>query len=334
MFVDRVVIYVKGGDGGRGMVSFHREKYVPRGGPDGGDGGDGGSVIIRAVAGTDSLAGVTHRKHWRAHPGAPGGGSNKAGRNGHDLVIAVPPGTVVRDRDRGNILRDLTEEGQEVIVALGGRGGRGNAHFATPTDRAPRYAEPGEPGEERWVVLELKLIADVGIIGLPNAGKSTLLSRLTRAQPEIADYPFTTKHPNLGVVHLGGDRQLVLADLPGLIEGAHEGVGLGLEFLRHVERTRVLLHLVEPLPSDGSDPLHNYRVVRGELEQHRRDLADKPEVVAVSKAELTGSSEVRARLQSELGRPVLALSAVTGQGCAEVLQALLAQLAQADATPA
>jgi GTP-binding protein len=241
---------------------------------------------------------------------------------------------VVRDRDRGNILRDLTEEGQEVIVALGGRGGRGNAHFATPTDRAPRYAEPGEPGEERWVVLELKLIADVGIIGLPNAGKSTLLSRLTRAQPEIADYPFTTKHPNLGVVHLGGDRQLVLADLPGLIEGAHEGVGLGLEFLRHVERTRVLLHLVEPLPSDGSDPLHNYRVVRGELEQHRRDLADKPEVVAVSKAELTGSSEVRARLQSELGRPVLALSAVTGQGCAEVLQALLAQLAQADATPA
>lgn len=326
MFVDRLVIYVRGGDGGRGMVSFHREKYVPRGGPDGGDGGDGGSVIVRAVAGTDSLAGVTHRKHWRAKPGAAGGSSHKAGRDGQDLVIAVPPGTVVRDRDRGHVLRDLTAPGQEVIVARGGRGGRGNAHFATPTNRAPRQAEPGEPGEERWIVLELKLIADVGIIGLPNAGKSTLLSRLTRAQPEIADYPFTTKYPNLGVVYLGGDQQMVLADLPGLIEGAHEGIGLGLEFLRHVERTRVLLHLVEPLPADGSDPVHNYRVVRQEIEQHRQELAAKPEIVAVSKAELTGSSQVRECLEREIGRPVLALSAVTGQGCAEVLQALRRQL--------
>ncbi|HMP59236.1 MAG TPA: Obg family GTPase CgtA, partial [Gemmatales bacterium] len=279
-------------------------------------------------AGTDSLAGVVHRKHWRAKPGAPGSGSNKSGRNGIDVVIAVPPGTVVRDRDRGHVLRDLTEEGQEVVVAKGGRGGRGNAHFATPTDRAPRHAEPGEPGEERWIVLELKLIADVGIVGLPNAGKSTLLSRLTRATPEIADYPFTTKHPNLGVAYLGGERQLVLADLPGLIEGAHTGVGLGHEFLRHVERTRLLLHLVEPEPVDGTDPLHNYRVVRQELEQHHEELAAKPEVVAISKAELTGSAGVRERLEQELGRPVLALSAVTGAGCAEVLQALVRLLAE------
>lgn len=323
MFVDRVIIYVKGGDGGQGMVSFHREKYVPRGGPDGGDGGDGGSVIIRAVAGTDSLAGVTHRKHWRAVDGAKGGPCNRSGRSGKDVVIAVPPGTVIRDRDRGFVIRDLTEENQEVVVAHGGRGGRGNQHFATPVDRAPRHAEPGEPGEERWLVLELKVIADVGIIGLPNAGKSTLLSRLTRAHPEIADYPFTTKYPNLGVVYIGGDKSLVLADLPGLIEGAHQGVGLGLEFLRHTERTRVLVHLVEPLPLDGSDPIHNYHIVRKELEQHSRELATKPEIVVVSKAELTGSEETQQRLAEHLGKPVLRLSSVTGKGLADVIEAVL-----------
>ncbi len=333
MFVDRVAIYVKGGDGGRGCLSFRREKYVPKGGPDGGDGGDGGSVIVRAVAGTDSLADIAHRKHWRAEKGGAGGTANCHGRNGADLIIAVPPGTIIRDRDRGHVLRDLVHPGDEVVVGQGGKGGRGNASFATSVNRTPRQTQPGIPGEERWIVLELKVIADVGLIGLPNAGKSTLLSRLSAARPEIADYPFTTKHPNLGIVTLGDDRRFVLADLPGLIEGAHAGVGLGHEFLRHVERTRVLVHLVEPLPPDGSDPLHNYRTIRHELELHSRALADKPEIVAVSKAELTGSEEVRARLERELGREVLAISAVTGQNLAKLvgrIAELLAALGPAD----
>jgi GTP-binding protein len=331
MFVDRVTIFVKGGDGGRGCCSFRREKYIPRGGPDGGDGGDGGSVLVRAVAGTDNLAEIVYRKHWRAKSGGAGGSANCHGRRAEDLFIRVPPGTLVLDRDRLNILRDLTEDGQEVNVARGGRGGRGNLAFATSTNRAPRETQPGTPGEERWIVLELKVIADAGLIGLPNAGKSTLLSRLSQAQPKIADYPFTTKHPNLGVVTLGGERVCVLADLPGLIEGAHSGVGLGHEFLRHVERTRVLVHLVEPHPPDGSDPIMDYRVVRQELELHGCDLASKPEIVAVSKAELTGSKEVRARLHKELGREVLAISAVTGEGLSDLVRALVEHLAQVTA---
>ena len=319
MFVDRVEIFVKGGDGGRGMCSFRREKYVPKGGPDGGDGGDGGSVVIRAVAGTDSLAEIVNRKFWKADAGGPGGTGNCTGRNGKDLVIAVPPGTIIRDRDRGHVLRDLTEPGDEVIVAQGGRGGRGNKFFATATNRTPREFQPGVPGEERHLALELKVIADAGLIGLPNAGKSTLLSRLSQAHPEIADYPFTTKHPNLGVVSVGGERVFVVADLPGLIEGAHAGVGLGHEFLRHVERTRVLVHLVEPLPPDGSDPLENYRKIRRELELYTAALADKPEVIAVSKSELTGSDAVRDRLARELRREVIGISAVTGQGLAQLV---------------
>jgi GTP-binding protein len=235
-------------------------------------------------------------------------------------VIEVPPGTVIRDRDRGNVLRDLTEAGQQVIVGHGGRGGRGNRAFATATNRAPRETQPGTAGEERWIILELKMIADAGLIGLPNAGKSTLLSRLSRAQPEIADYPFTTKHPNLGLVSVDRDRAFVLADLPGLIEGAHAGIGLGHEFLRHVERTRVLVHLVEPFPADGSDPMHTYHIIRRELELHSTALAEKPEIVAVSKCELTGSEEVRQRLACEIGRDVVAISAVTGQGLAQLVR--------------
>ena len=330
MFVDRVTLYVKGGDGGRGCCSFRREKYVPRGGPDGGDGGDGGDVIVRTVAGTDNLAGIAHRKHWRAQRGGGGQGDNCHGRRGRDVVIDVPPGTLIRDRDRGNILRDLTEAGQQVVVAHGGRGGRGNKAFATATNRAPRETQPGTLGEERWIILELKMIADAGLIGLPNAGKSTLLSRLSRAHPEIADYPFTTKHPNLGLVTVGRDRAFVLADLPGLIEGAHGGVGLGHQFLRHVERTRVLVHLVEPLPADGSDPANSYQIIRRELELHSQALADKPEIVAISKCELTGSEEVRQRLQRELGREVLAVSAVTGQGLSQLVQKVVELI---DATP-
>jgi GTPase len=328
MFVDRVIVYVKGGDGGRGCCSFRREKYIPRGGPDGGDGGDGGDVIVRAVAGTDSLAEVVHRKHWRAQRGGAGLGSNCHGRRGKDMVITVPPGTLILDRDRHNVLRDLTEAGQNVTVAHGGRGGRGNRAFATATNQAPREYQPGTPGEERWIVLELKVIADAGLIGLPNAGKSTLLSRLSHATPEVADYPFTTKSPNLGLVAINGERAFVLADLPGLIEGAHSGIGLGHDFLRHVERTRVLVHLVEPLPLDGSDPLHNYQVIRRELELHGHGLGAKPEVVAVSKAELTGSEEARQRLADALGCEVLAVSAATGQGLARLVGAVVSRLAE------
>jgi GTP-binding protein len=334
-FVDRVTIFVKAGDGGAGCCSFRREKYVPRGGPNGGDGGDGGNVIVRAVAGTDSLAEIVNRKHWRAEPGGRGTPADCHGKRADDLIIVVPPGTIVYDRDHGNVLRDLTTAGDEVNVARGGRGGRGNKAFATATNRAPRQTQPGTPGEERWIVLELKVIADAGLIGLPNAGKSTLLSRLSQAHPEIADYPFTTKHPNLGMVMIGGERAFVLADLPGLIEGAHSGVGLGHEFLRHVERTRVLVHLVEPLPADGSDPLENYRTIRRELELYRSDLAAKPEVIAISKSELTGSGDVRSRMEQELGRPVLAISAVTGQGLADLVRAVVTLLSEvaAEASP-
>jgi GTP-binding protein len=235
------------------------------------------------------------------------------------LLIRVPPGTVIYDRDRGNVLRDLADAGQEVIVAHGGRGGRGNKSFASPTNRTPREYQPGVPGEERWLVLELKVIADAGLVGLPNAGKSTLLSRLSQAHPEIADYPFTTKYPNLGTVKIGDDNAFVVADLPGLIEGASSGVGLGHEFLRHVERTRVLVHLVEPFPTDDADPVQNYRNIRRELELYSPTLMEKPEIVAVSKCELTGSEEVRARLERELGKEVLAISAVTGQGLAKLV---------------
>jgi GTP-binding protein len=324
MFVDRVELYVKGGDGGRGAATFRREKYVPKGGPDGGDGGDGGSVIVRAVANADNLAPLIQMKHWRAKSGEPGAGAKCAGKNAPDLIIPVPPGTIVRDRDRGNLLKDLVKVGDEVTVGKGGRGGRGNVHFKSATNRAPRQFEPGEDGEERWVSLELKVIADAGLVGFPNAGKSTLLSRLSRATPEIAPYPFTTKHPNLGIVTLGGDASFVLADLPGLIEGAAQGVGLGHEFLRHVERTRVLIHLVEPFPADGSDPVKNYHAIRKELREYSEFLSEKPEVVCVSKAELTGADEVAKKLADDLGHEVLLISAVTGQGLAK----LVGQVAQ------
>ncbi|HEY2910966.1 MAG TPA: GTPase ObgE [Gemmataceae bacterium] len=319
MFVDRIELFVKGGDGGRGMVSFRREKYVPKGGPDGGDGGDGGSVIIRADPNADNLAGLTMKKHWRARHGEPGTGAKCAGASAESIVLLVPPGTIVRDRERGNILKDLVKPGDELIAAKGGQGGRGNVHFKSSTNRAPRQFEPGEDGEERWISLELKVIADAGLVGFPNAGKSTLLSRLSRATPEIAPYPFTTKHPNLGIVTLGGDAGFVLADLPGLIEGAAQGVGLGHEFLRHVERTRVLIHLVEPFPSDGSDPVKNYHTIRKELRDYVVPLHTKPEIVCVSKAELTGAEDVQKRLEKDLDREVLLISAVTGQGLSKLV---------------
>ncbi|MFO0915459.1 MAG: GTPase ObgE [Pirellulales bacterium] len=343
MFVDRVQIEVQAGDGGNGCCSFRREKYVPRGGPDGGNGGDGGSVIIRAKPGVDSLAALAQHKHWRAVRGQHGQGSDCHGRKAADLIIDVPPGTLVIDARDHFVLKDLAQENDQVIAARGGRGGKGNLHFKSSTNRAPRQCTPGEEGEIRRLVLELKLIADVGLIGKPNAGKSTALSRLTRARPEIADYPFTTKHPNLGIVELF-DRTFVLADIPGLIEGAHLGVGLGHEFLRHVERTRVLVHLVEPSPTDESDPIRNYWSIRDELRQYDASLAERPEIIAVSKAELPGAEAVRDQLIEETrqaaqqsGRPapqVLLFSAATGVGVTELLTAVLQLLDQADAAEA
>ena len=319
MFVDRAEIEVVAGNGGNGCVSFRRERYVPRGGPDGGDGGNGGHVIIVAKDGVDSLSALSHRRFWKAERGAHGQGSNKHGRQGKDHVIEVPPGTVVRDLEGQFILKDFGAADDQVIAARGGRGGRGNAHFKSSTNRAPREAQPGQDGETRKLSLELKMIADVGLLGKPNAGKSTLLSRLSRARPEIADYPFTTKYPNLGLVQIDQDRAFVMADIPGLIEGAHAGIGLGHEFLRHVERTRVLIHLVEPAPMDGTDPIENYLSIRDELLQYDAPLADRPEVVAVTKAELPDAEQIRDALRDRIDRPVHLVSAVTGLGLREML---------------
>jgi GTP-binding protein len=330
MFVDRVTVEVEAGRGGDGCVSFRREKFVPRGGPDGGDGGDGGSVILRAVEGVDSLAALAHRKHCKAESGQPGGSANCTGRAGADLVIDVPPGTLVTDAVHEHLIKDLARPGDTVVAARGGKRGYGNLHFKSATNRAPRQSTRGGEAETRLLVLELKVIADVGLIGQPNAGKSTLLSRLSRARPEIADYPFTTKHPNLGIVRLSADRSFVLADIPGLIEGAHAGHGLGHEFLRHVERAGILVHLVEPFPADGSDPLANYRVVRRELAHYDVHLAHRPEIVAVTKIELPGAPAVRDALAAALDCQVLAISAVTGSGLDRLLHAVARALDERD----
>ncbi len=331
MFVDRVTIEVEAGKGGDGCVSFRREKYIPRGGPDGGDGGDGGSVVLVAEAGVDSLSALVHRKRWKAKRGGNGSGQNRHGASADDVVIRVPPGTVVIDADHGHALKDLVEAGDSVTAAHGGKGGKGNTRFKSAVNQVPRESTRGGDAECRRLTLELKVIADVGLVGLPNAGKSTLLSRVSRARPEIADYPFTTKTPHLGIVHIDMDRTLVMADIPGLIEGAHAGVGLGHEFLRHVERTRVLVHLVEPTPVDGSDPVENYRAIRRELVEYGHGLAERPEVLAVSKAELPGAEEVRAQLADASGHDVVLFSSVTGQGLDRLLQTAHAALQQARA---
>lgn len=326
MFVDRVDIEVIAGNGGDGCLSFRREKYVPRGGPDGGDGGDGGSVIIVARAGVNSLVGVASKKIWKAGRGQHGMGANRHGRNGESQTIAVAPGTVVTDAEGGYVLKDLAEDGDSVIAARGGKGGKGNARFKSATNQAPRQFTRGDEGEHRKIVLELKVIADVGLIGKPNAGKSTLLSRLSRARPEIADYPFTTKHPNLGRVRIDLDRSFVMADIPGLIEGAHHGAGLGHEFLRHIERSGILVHLVEPGPLDQTDPVENYFAIREELKAYKVELDNRPEVVCVTKAELPGADEVYRRLEQRLSRPVLLISAVTGQGLNRLVGEITTQL--------
>lgn len=323
MFVDQVTIFCKAGDGGSGSASFRREAHVPRGGPDGGDGGRGGHIIIEADENVSSLVHLVGVRHWVASGGEPGHGSLKTGRDGHDTVIRVPPGTILRDLKRGHILKDLISHGDKVIVAKGGDGGKGNVRFMSSTNRAPREFGPGDPGEQRDIGLELKVIADMGLIGKPNAGKSTLLSRLSRATPEIANYPFTTKYPNLGIVRVGQERQFVLADIPGLIEGAHAGVGLGHEFLRHVERTKALIHLVEPAPDDQTDPVENYLQIREELRLYDEELAARPEIVVVTKSELPDADAAAELLEERIGRPVLKISAVTGRGLPQLLQATI-----------
>lgn len=326
MFVDRVAIDVAAGDGGDGCSSFRRERFVPRGGPDGGDGGHGGSVVLVAAEGVDSLSVLAHKKHWRADRGRHGEGSNRTGRSGKDLFIEVPLGTIVLDRKHDLLIKDLTSVGDQVTAARGGKGGKGNVHFKSSTNRAPRETTKGERGEHRELLLELKVIADVGLIGKPNAGKSTLLSRLTRARPEIADYPFTTKHPNLGKVQVDFDRSFIMADIPGLIEGAHEGVGLGHDFLRHIQRTGVLVHLVEPQPMDGSDPIANYQNIRSELIQFDETLGERPEIVAVTKAEIGQADAVRDGLAALMDAEPLVISAVTGQGLNHLTGAIVRAL--------
>ncbi len=326
MFVDEVEILVQAGRGGDGCMSFRREKFVPRGGPDGGDGGDGGSVIVRAQEAVDSLTALAHRKEWKAKNGEPGRGAQCHGASADDLVIRVPPGTLVIDAAEGFVLKDLVCSGDEVVVARGGKGGKGNVHFKSSTNRAPRQTTPGGDGAARRLRLELKLIADVGLVGKPNAGKSTLLSRLSRARPEIAPYPFTTKYPNLGRVQIDIERSFILADVPGLIEGAHAGAGLGHEFLRHIQRAGILVHLVEPAPLDGSDPVANYRAIREELERFDPRLGERPEIVAVTKADLPEAAAIREQLAAKLDRPVLLVSAVTGQGLNELIAAVVLAL--------
>ncbi len=328
MFVDRVQIELQAGKGGDGCCSFRREKYVPRGGPDGGDGGDGASIILEARLGVNSLAAYANRRMYRASKGGPGQGALRHGRNGRDQRLFVPPGTTVIDAEHGFVIKDLKNPGDEFVVARGGKGGKGNTHFKSSTNRTPRESTAGEPGEARDVILELKSIADVGLVGKPNAGKSTLLSRLTSARPEIADYPFTTKHPNLGIVDVDDQRSFVLADIPGLIEGASEGIGLGHEFLRHVQRAGVLVHLVEPAPADQTDPIENYQSIRAELADYDASLAERDEIIVVSKSEIEGADQVRQALQSVSEHQVFSISAITGQGLPELIAEIIRHVQQ------
>jgi GTP-binding protein len=320
MFVDEVRVYLKAGDGGSGALSFRREKYVPHGGPDGGDGGRGGDVILRVAAGETTLSAYRGRHHYRAGSGGGGAGANRHGKDGDDLVLEVPPGTVVR-RDDGSVVRDLRVAGETVIAARGGRGGRGNARFATARDRAPRLAERGEPGEEGWFILELRLVADIGLLGLPNAGKSTLLSRLTNARPKVGDYPFTTIQPELGILERDG-KGLVLADLPGLIEGAHAGRGLGDLFLRHASRCRAFLHVLD---ASDEEAYAGFLAVREEVRLYDPEIAERPYVVALNKLDLPTAREAENALRSNLeslGSQVYAISAASGQGLAELADAI------------
>ncbi len=329
MFIDRAVVHVVGGAGGAGASSFRREKFVPKGGPDGGDGGAGGSVFVRADANLATLLDYRYRTEWKAERGQHGKGKNMTGKSGADLYLPVPPGTEVRDAVTGERVGEVLTSGDTVLVAKSGRGGRGNARFATPTHRSPREWEPGEYGEERRLELVLKLIADVGLLGEPNAGKSTLLSVISAARPKIADYPFTTLEPHLGVVALSGDRTFVAADIPGIIEGAHLGKGLGLKFLQHVERTRLVAVLV---PVDSPDPQATYELLLREAASYSPELAAKPLVVVLTKVDLLPPASRLPTIHTQAGAPVVAISAVTGAGVPELLETLWQSLRAGIAT--
>jgi len=322
MFIDEAQIWVKAGDGGDGRISFRREKYIPKGGPDGGDGGRGGNVYFQAIENLDTLMDFTGKHHWRAENGRTGSGSNKHGANGQDLIINVPPGTLIYDADLNLLLKDLNEVGLKVCICRGGRGGKGNKAFATPTNQAPKYAEPGKKGQERNIRLELKLIADVGLVGMPNAGKSTLISRCSAARPKIADYPFTTTEPVLGIVELSDFRRFVMADIPGLIEGAHKGAGLGFEFLKHIERTRIIVHILDIMPADGSDPAENYTRLRREMELYSKALVEKDEVIVANKIDLDPDYKIVKELRKKLPQPIHSISAVTGSRIKELTEML------------
>jgi GTP-binding protein len=331
MFIDRAKIHVRGGDGGNGVTAFRREKFVPRGGPSGGDGGRGGSVYLESTESLNTLLHFRYNPEHTAGRGRHGEGSNRHGADADDIVLKVPVGAVVTDELSGEVVHDFTRPGEKVLLAAGGRGGRGNAQFATPTNRAPRYHEEGRPGKERWLTIELKLIADVGLVGLPNAGKSTLISRISAARPKIADYPFTTLEPHLGVVDLGEYKTLVVADIPGLIEGAHAGVGLGDRFLRHIERTKLLLHLVD-VSGQSEDPVQDYQVVTRELALYSPAVAAKPKLVVATKLDALDDP---ARLQilqafcETEGLEFRSISAAAGQGLKELLYAVQRRLADA-----
>jgi len=330
-FVDEVKIHVKAGDGGRGCVSFRREKFVPMGGPDGGDGGGGGDVWFRVDNELGTLLDFRYKVHYKADSGGHGMGKKMHGKGGEDLIVRVPPGTLIHDAETGELLADLTEPDQQVLLLKGGMGGRGNARFVSSTNRAPRHAQPGTPGEERSLRLELKLLADVGLVGMPNAGKSTLISAVSAARPKIADYPFTTLVPNLGVVRYAGYKTFVMADIPGLIKGASEGHGLGTRFLKHVERTDLFLHLVDLSELQTGDPLENFEMINRELRRHKPELLEKTQLVVLSKMDIT---EVRVRAEEVLpwfssrGYRVFPISAVTGAGIKELVTVIGRELEQ------
>ncbi|MFC5558152.1 GTPase ObgE [Ureibacillus thermophilus] len=321
MFVDHVKIYVKGGDGGDGMVAFRREKYVPYGGPAGGDGGNGGNVVFEVDEGLRTLMDFRYNRHFKASRGENGMSKGMHGKNAKDLIVKVPPGTVVINEETGKVIADLVEHGQQAIIAKGGRGGRGNMRFATPANPAPEIAEKGEPGQELNVILELKLLADVGLVGYPSVGKSTLLSVVSAAKPKIGAYHFTTIVPNLGVVETDDGRSFVMADLPGLIEGAHQGVGLGIQFLRHIERTRVIVHVVDMSGMEGRDPYEDYVTINKELEQYDLRLTERPQIVVANKMDMPGAEENLAEFKKKLGDDikVFPISAITKQGLKPLL---------------
>lgn len=323
MFVDTAKIYIKAGNGGNGAVSFRREKYEPKGGPDGGDGGNGGNIVFVVDMGKNTLMDFRYKKHFKAQNGQNGQSKNRMGKDGEDLIIPVPPGTVIRDAESGRILADLTKPGDQRILARGGRGGKGNARFATATRQAPRFAQEGQKGEELWITLELKSIADVGLVGFPNVGKSTILSVLTSARPKIDNYPFTTLYPNLGVVNTTYGKSFIMADIPGIIEGAHKGIGLGHDFLRHIERTRILIHVIDASGLEGRDPVNDFYVVRKEIEAFSPELAQRPHIVAANKMDIPSSEENIKRLEKELnaiGIKVFPVSAATNKGFDELIR--------------